>query len=366
MGPLQKAALAAALSTKPSASAADIPALADLLDRAGWEATPELSGVFQPGSVFMETENGHTEMIRDCFEAAPASNTYTAAEIVTQLQAGVRFGAGIGRFGASGGIEKRVSFDTPVHTTIERLAMIPTPMCLNKLSRASEEARRGMYVVQEVLSAVITEQTCGKVDVRGQFVGLGSAEASASRACARESLEPVAVGYRVIPIADLLVATTHRVIARDPIATDDAVELINWYSRATWHVGERVEATLTWNVTRTKPCIWHLEATASVPPSAIASVGERHWRAEFDWNLAADPIRGMHVSESARWGFPSTAELPIATVISITFEEVSYPWTGNQTGTSIDRYGFQLALSDRSGAEPVKQAIQAEVDACAW
>jgi len=199
-GPFRKAATA----IQPAASAADIVPLATLLDKAGWKPTPELSGIFSPGAVFLPGDTGHSVMVRSCFDTAPFESTYTAAEIVTQLQAGVELRVGMFKVGGGGTIVKKTKFGTPIHTSIERLAMMPSDGCLDMLSRAKADDLEVMYVIQEVLSATITEQTCGRVDANGRFVGLGSAEAELSRACAQESLEPVAVGYRTVPIWELL------------------------------------------------------------------------------------------------------------------------------------------------------------------
>ena len=46
-----KGKLAEAVDTKPVASASEIPALAELLGKAGWTPTPELSGTFEAGAL---------------------------------------------------------------------------------------------------------------------------------------------------------------------------------------------------------------------------------------------------------------------------------------------------------------------------
>ena len=104
--------------------------------------------------------------------------------------------------GVSAGLEKKVSFKDPVHYTIERLAMVPTPECADMLRTASASDVGQMYAVQEVLLAEITEQTCGRLDANGSFV-VGEAEADFERACSQESLEPVAVAYRSVPVSML-------------------------------------------------------------------------------------------------------------------------------------------------------------------
>lgn len=185
----------------PATTAAEIPFLAKLLDKAGWTPTPELSGVFQVGRIFMDDGTGHTLMVRECFGAEPGSDSYTATEVVSQMQAGVRVNVGV-KVGGSGSFQKRAKFGEPVHHTLERLAMVPTEACTAMLSTAAQEDVAKMYAVQEVLTAVITEQTCGRVDANGRFV-VGGAEAELQQSCSQESLEPVAVAYRSVPVQDL-------------------------------------------------------------------------------------------------------------------------------------------------------------------
>jgi hypothetical protein len=180
-----------------------MPALQELLDKAGWTATPELSGVFQVGRVFQNQGGTHTLMVRSCFDAPTGTDTYTSTEVVSNLQAGVKVKFGLGSVQTSGDLVKKMSFSTPSHHTIERLAMLPTPECEALLAKVPQDQLAHMYAVQEVLTAEISEQTCGRLDAEGRFVGLGKAEVELARSCMIESLEPVAVGYRVVSLADL-------------------------------------------------------------------------------------------------------------------------------------------------------------------
>ncbi len=190
----------------PAASASDIPALDDLLQRAGWQPTPELSGAFKAGGIFTETMLGHQIALDDCFETEPTESTYTATEIVTNLQAGVSVKVGAGEFGASGGLMKKIKFSTPVHAAIPTLRLKPSEKCRAELSEAGQTGMLDLaktYVVKEVLTAQIAEQTCGRVDAHGAFAVLGQADAELSMACAQHSLEPVAVAYRTTPVNEL-------------------------------------------------------------------------------------------------------------------------------------------------------------------
>jgi formylglycine-generating enzyme required for sulfatase activity len=194
----------AATDRGPAASASEIPALANLLAKAGWTPTPELSGVFKAGSIFETTALGHRPLATSCFAAQPEESTYTAAEIVSSLQAGVSVGGPLASGGAYAGIVKKVKFGTPTQVSIPGMDLELSKSCEEKLKKLPISRIQSSYVVQEVLKAEISEQTCGKVDARGSFVGLGSAEAEYAAACAQSSLEPVAVGYRTVPLAELL------------------------------------------------------------------------------------------------------------------------------------------------------------------
>ncbi len=189
----------------PVASASEIPALAALLQKAQWEPTPELSGVFAAGALFEVTAMGHRSLATGCIAAPPQVHTYTSAELVTSLQAGVSIGGPLAFGGGAGAnIVKKVKFGAPSQVSIPRLDLELTEACRVKLERMPKARIDQSYVVQEVLKAEISEQTCGKVDASGRFVGLGAAEAELASACAQASLEPVAVGYRTVPLAELL------------------------------------------------------------------------------------------------------------------------------------------------------------------
>lgn len=195
--------LAPVARAAPAASAADIPVLADLLERAGWTPTPELSGVYRPGGIFLADGDRHSLMLRDCFDQEPAVDSYPSMELVSSLQAGVRVRAGLFAARGEAGLVRQVRFNAPEHHTLERLSLQPTADCAARLRNAPATARASMYAVQEVLTAEIAEQTCGRLDAQGRFVGLGKADVELQRACAQIALEPVAVAYRVVPVSAL-------------------------------------------------------------------------------------------------------------------------------------------------------------------
>jgi hypothetical protein len=175
------------------------------LQKAQWEPTPELSGVFAAGALFEVTAMGHRSLATGCIAAPPQVHTYTSAELVTSLQAGVSIGGPLAFGGGAGAsIVKKVKFGTPSQVSIPRLDLELTEACRVKLERMPKARIDQSYVVQEVLKAEISEQTCGKVDASGRFVGLGAVDAEYAAACSRVSLEPVAVGYRTVPLRRLL------------------------------------------------------------------------------------------------------------------------------------------------------------------
>jgi hypothetical protein len=199
-----RAAFQDAAARGPAASASEIPALAKLLEKAGWTPTPELSGVFKPGSIFAVSRGSHALLASDCVSAEPEQNTYTSAEIVSSMQAGVSVRPGLISAGVTGGIVKKVKFGTPVHLSVPSLDLQINAACFARLQALPEGQRAAAYVVREVLRAEIAEQTCGRIDAQGRMVGLGAAEAELAAACAQESLEPVGVGYRVVPLNEVL------------------------------------------------------------------------------------------------------------------------------------------------------------------
>lgn len=188
----------------PAASAADIPVLANLLEKTGWVPTPELSGGFKPGDIFAVTDQGHQWQGEGCFAAEARVSTYTATEVVAQLQVGVSTPL----VGAEAGLHKKVKFGTPMHEALPGLGLTPTAACVQALQAAAQTHDLAeWYVVKEVLRAEITEQTCGRIDANGTFNPFVQMDASLSSSCAMGSLEPVAVAFRTISVETLFEAS---------------------------------------------------------------------------------------------------------------------------------------------------------------
>ncbi len=199
-----RSAIEDATDRGPATSAAEIPALSKLLEKAGWTPTPELSGVFRPGSIFAVMGDSHALLAEGCISKEPQENNYTSAEMVSLMQAGVSVRAGLGKAEISGGIVKKMKFSTPVQLSVPIIDLQLTAACLERLESLPEAQRDSAYVVRELLRAEIAEQTCGRLDAEGRMVGLGEADAELSAACMQASLEPVGVGYRTVPLNELL------------------------------------------------------------------------------------------------------------------------------------------------------------------
>jgi len=205
----------------PAVNASEIPALARLLDGAGWLATPELSSGYHAGDIFRATESGHVLEGADCFDAEVRESAYTQVELVSQLQAGVSMKLAPGAsVSVDTSLVKKLKFGTPIHAALPGFSLVPTEACLDSLAGMAEGGKNlgSMYVVREVLSAEIAEQTCGRIDASGRFAVLGQADASLSAACSQESLEPVAVGYRIEPVLELA-GVASRVSGVDAVRT---------------------------------------------------------------------------------------------------------------------------------------------------
>lgn len=199
-----------------AATSADIPALSDLLKRSKWEPTPELSGVFKAGTIFEKTTMGDRPLATGCFSVTAEESTYTSAELVTTLQAGVSVSGPLLRGDVHAGIVKKVKFATPVQVSIPGIDLQLTATCEAKLTRLPKERIDASYVVQEVLRASISEQTCGRIDAEGRMIGLAKAEAEYAEACAQVSLEPVAVGFRTVSLVSVMGEATAPISMASP------------------------------------------------------------------------------------------------------------------------------------------------------
>ncbi len=193
-------------SARPDISADALGALPDieeLLEKAGWTMTPEMSAGFsRPGDI-MDGQHSMVLSGPSCFSAKEEQGAFATMEVTRSMSAGVRMRATISaRAGIA--LDKKIIFDTPIYRRIPRLQLRPAPSCIEGLKSAysqGEDLSR-FYVITESLSAKIQQQQCGTYDAKaGMFVV--SADASVAQECARTSLEPVAVAYKIQPVLDL-------------------------------------------------------------------------------------------------------------------------------------------------------------------
>jgi hypothetical protein len=189
----------------PVANASEIPALASLLQRTGWAATPELTGNIRIGDVYASTQQGQQWQAEGCLAAKARVSPYTQVELSTQLQMGVSVKMGVAKVEGSGSLTKKMRFGAPEHHALPGMGMVLTADCLSQMEAlvANQRDLSGWYVVKEVLMAEIAEQSCGEVDAEGRFVAFGAANAELAQACSQSSPGPVAVAWRTVPLSEL-------------------------------------------------------------------------------------------------------------------------------------------------------------------
>ena len=191
--------------SKKTAELPPVPDLEQVLQRAGWSITPEMSAAYsQPGDIFDES-NSLIKKGEDCFEAKVHEGAYASMEVNRSLESGVRIKVAIASGGGGVGLTKKLVFDTPTHRQIARLDLVPTEACHRALLAARD---RGMpidswIVVTEALSAVVQKQECGEYNAKGGFF-MVSADATVQQACAQTSLDPVAVAYKTVQLTTIL------------------------------------------------------------------------------------------------------------------------------------------------------------------
>lgn len=182
-----------------------VPDLEEVLRKAGWTITPELSAAYsQPGDIF---DGGNTLIKKglDCFEAKVHEGAYASMEVNRSLESGVKMRVSVASVRAGVGLTKKMVFGTPTHRQIALLDLVPTAECAATLRAAQA---RGLpvaswMVITEALSATIQKQECGEFNVEaGTFVVSG--DLSVQQACMQTSLEPVAVAYKLVSVTSVI------------------------------------------------------------------------------------------------------------------------------------------------------------------
>lgn len=207
---------AAALSLLGMALAAPAPTLDAVLAEAGWAPTPELSAGVRPGDLYAPDEQGWRLAVPGCVAAAPRRSAGVEMEVGRTLGLGVRV-AGV-RLGAR--VEQTLAFADVAQATLPTSALQPTERCRDDLQRAADNGSDpdAMVLVKEVLTARITQ---------GRAVSARAGRGAAAEAGRREgvaSREPVAVGWRVVPLAEVAGLSGVRVEAAGPLARPVVVD----------------------------------------------------------------------------------------------------------------------------------------------
>lgn len=205
LGLLIAVSLPKGVQAKPLSKLEALPDIEEVLQRAGWTMTPEMSAAYsQPGDIF----DGNNSLLKkgiDCFEVQVQEGAYASMEVNRSLEAGVRMKVLVAGGRAGMGIEKKLVFDTPTHRQIPRLDLVPTDPCLKSIQRAQARGENisGWYVITDSLSAVVQKQECGSYDAKvGAFVVSGNTKIQ--QMCEQTSLEPVAVAYKSQPLVSVL------------------------------------------------------------------------------------------------------------------------------------------------------------------
>jgi hypothetical protein len=205
-------ALTALFFWAPSASAkgnkvdqSALPELAKLLEGAGWEMTPDMSGAYRPGDVYDRVRNQRVASSAECFDVKPTESPYTSMEVTRSLEAGVRMNVVVAGGRAGLGITKKIVFDDPRHRQISRLLLEPSDSCVAAIDkqRVNGVDTREWFIITEVISAMIQKQECGSYDAKAGAFTL-SGEVDIQAACIQKSLEPVAIAYKTIALDEVM------------------------------------------------------------------------------------------------------------------------------------------------------------------
>ena len=188
----------------PDVTGAEIPALAAVLAKTGWEPTPAMDGKFMVGGIY---DGNHDVQLTGCIGAAPTAAA--VAEIEADIRAGVqgRFRSGVAGAEVELDIVRRMWLGTPTNLYIPALDVALTQQCTQKLQVAQRAGTdlSDWYLIYKVLQSTIENNECGKVE-GGVFLKLTDAELKAYgiQSCAIKSTEPVPIGFGTRDITELL------------------------------------------------------------------------------------------------------------------------------------------------------------------
>ncbi|MBL8615676.1 MAG: SUMF1/EgtB/PvdO family nonheme iron enzyme [Deltaproteobacteria bacterium] len=207
-GLLLAAVLAPLLGAKPSGAPAvqRVPSVEEVVEQEGFTPTPSQSEIYRPGAVLVpNAKGGHDVIVKDCLAVQAEVSVMAQSSIATSLATGVSARLGVAKGAAAAGIEKRLSFVDPEQRTIPLSQLAATEACTNGVKNAARFAdlSRGI-VIYDVLVAQIKNSVCTKADASGKVVTLAAAEAAAFSECVQESDAQVPLGYKAVPLAQLV------------------------------------------------------------------------------------------------------------------------------------------------------------------
>lgn len=202
------AALPLLLGAKPGEAPAvqRVPSVEEVVEKEGFTPTPSQTEIYRPGAVLApNTKGGHDVIVEDCLGVEPRTSVMSQSSIATSLATGVSARLGVAKGAASAGIEKRLSFVDPEQRTIPLSELAATEACATGVKNAGRFADLSRsIVVYDVLVAQIKNSVCTKADASGRVVTLAAAEAAAFSECVQESDAQVPLGYKAVPLAQLV------------------------------------------------------------------------------------------------------------------------------------------------------------------
>jgi formylglycine-generating enzyme required for sulfatase activity len=207
-GLLLAAVLAPLLGAKPASPPVvqRVPSVDEVVEQEGFTPTPSQSEIYRPGAVLVpNAKGGHDVIVKDCLGVQAEVSVMAQSSIATSLATGVSARLGVAKGSAAAGIEKRLSFVDPEQRTIPLSQLAATEACANGVKNAARFAdlSRGI-VIYDVLVAQIKNSVCTKADASGNVVTLAAAEAAAFSECVQESDAQVPLGYKAVPLAQLV------------------------------------------------------------------------------------------------------------------------------------------------------------------
>jgi formylglycine-generating enzyme required for sulfatase activity len=196
------------LGAKPSGAPAvqRVPSVEEVVEKEGFTPTLSQSEIYRPGAVLVpNAKGGHDVIVKDCLGVQAEVSVMSQSSIATSLATGVSARLGVAKGAAAAGIEKRLSFVDPEQRTVPLAQVAATEACEEGVKNAGRLVDLSQAVViYDVLVAQIKNSVCTKADANGKVVALGAAEAEAFSECVQESDAQVPLGYKAVPLGQLV------------------------------------------------------------------------------------------------------------------------------------------------------------------